>query len=397
MSFAAVVNPGAAPWDHKETQVRPRVTPPPESQKVPGAVIGTAIAGLAVGIIIAFAIYDGGSASTPPLPSGLIPDAGAGGTAPAPSAAPMTSSSAADAGTADATAPPPAPPAAEGEIYIPAGDLWLGCYSAKDEACADDERPGKSVSVPGFFIDEKEVTVEAYARCVTEHGCKKEGLAGYALPGGRFGLSERCNWGRKGRTQHPINCISWVQADTYCRWAGKRLPSEVEWERAARGDDRRIFPWGDDPADCDHAVMAKCGDAEGTWEVGTQTNDKSPFGALDMAGNVREWVATWYDAKLYGTIDPSQPTGPATGELRVERGGCFANAVPKFLRISARSKDEPETRRTTLGFRCARDLDAAPKPPPEREPEPEEPREGGEPEAPTDDPAPRPPKGGGGS
>ncbi len=361
MSFAAVVNPGSAPWDHKETQTRERVTLPQKPKaRVPSKVLITAMSGLTVGVLIAIAVYavmPRAPETATPADAGTPLDAAVGmptdsGVATAASVVPE------DAGVADAaTVEPPPPVPREDEVLVPTGPVWLGCYSAKDNACADHERPGKTIETPGFFIDKMEVTVKSYQRCVAQHGCKKEGLAGFALQGGRFGLSTGCNWGRKERLDHPVNCISWNQANTYCRWSDKRLPTEVEWERAARGDDRRIFPWGDAPADCDHAVMANCGDRKGTWQVGSQVNDKSAFEIFDMAGNVREWVADWYHEGHYKVLSTTSLDGPETGDKRVARGGSWGNAVARFLRVSERGAYAPDTRSVYLGFRCARSLE----------------------------------------
>ncbi len=367
LSFAAVVSPDSAAFDHKETQVRPRVTPPEKTRgRSTSTVLLTVLASLAVGVVIAVAIYDRqrGLGDGPRADTTSLPDAGPRtthtgvirNTAVAPPEPPPPL----DAGPPDAAAPEPPPIPAEGEVYVPAGTVWLGCYAAMDGDCDDDERPGKRVHTGPFFIDEKEVTVADYEACVSDRRCQPSGLSGYALEGGRFGLSQGCNWGRRERAKHPINCLTWSQAAAYCQWAGKRLPTEVEWERAARGDDRRIFPWGDDYADCDHAVMANCGNTAGTWEAGSQVNDKSPFGAFDMGGNVREWTADWYAENHYKQLNIRNPAGPPRGEKRVTRGGSWGNAVHRFLRVSDRDADAPDTRSVYLGFRCVREHAAEP-------------------------------------
>jgi len=152
--------------------------------------------------------------------------------------------------------------------------------------------------------------------------------------------STKCNWGHSARHNHPINCVSYEQAERYCSWVGARLPSESEWELAARGRDGRRFPWGDQPASCRLAVMSQgppgCR-ALGTWPVGTKAVGASPEGVLNLAGNVREWV----DGHI--------------GSERVGRGGCWGNAVGRFLDATLREPVAADARSVFLGFRCASD------------------------------------------
>jgi len=233
----------------------------------------------------------------------------------------------------------------------------MGC-GHRSEECDDDERPGRSVWVDAFVIDRTEVRVADFARCVQGGGCAEQNLRGYQLEGGGFVLSSKCNWRQPHRERHPMNCVSWTQALSYCEWAKKRLPTEAEWERAARGDDQRLFPWGDDPAGCSITVMAEGGDDGcgngGTWPVGAKARDVGPFGTFDMAGNVREWVADWYDPAYYRDGPDKNPRGPANGTRRVARGGGWGNVVGRFLRASAREGHDPKMRSIHVGFRCAR-------------------------------------------
>jgi formylglycine-generating enzyme required for sulfatase activity len=171
------------------------------------------------------------------------------------------------------------------------------------------------------------------------------------------------------RPAHPINCVDWDQAMAYCRWKGKRLPTEAEWEYAARGNDGRIFPWGNEApsakrlnvcgSEC--AAMAKrelsaewpayYNDDDGwaaTAPVGSYPEGASPFGALDMAGNVAEWTADWYG--VYSTKAETNPQGPRTGTSRVSRGGGWLGPA----RATDREWPDPAVRAMDRGFRCAR-------------------------------------------
>jgi iron(II)-dependent oxidoreductase len=234
----------------------------------------------------------------------------------------------------------------------------MGCIVEGDLDCDDDELPLHEVSVDAFYIDRLEVRVADYARCVNAGHCSARRVKGYALEGGAYTRSRKCNWEQMHRERHPMNCVSYAQAAAYCEWKESRLPTEAEWERAARGDDKRRYPWGDEPANCLLTVMTYegdegCGDG-GTWVAGRKAKDRSPYGVHDMAGNVREWVADWYDPKYYAAAPDENPKGPPTGLKRSARGGSFGTAVSKLMRISNRDRYDPATRSMHLGFRCAR-------------------------------------------
>jgi formylglycine-generating enzyme required for sulfatase activity len=190
--------------------------------------------------------------------------------------------------------------------------------------------------------------VAAWGECVDAGVC--------AAPSGAGGYA--ATWDTPGFEQHPVNYVDHGMAKAYCEWRGRRLCTEAEWEKAARGTDERLYPWGDVTPDCTLAVIRSPGGLRGcdldlTWPVGSMPAGASPYGALDMAGNVGEWVADWFSSTYYS--DPSatsNPTGPATGGQRVNRGGTF-EVNGGLLRCSARGYATPAGGYSAVGFRCA--------------------------------------------
>jgi len=230
-------------------------------------------------------------------------------------------------------------PAGGEMVDVPAGPFWMGCNEAVDDQCDPDEYPYHEVTLSAFRIDETEVTVEAYAYCVVEGGCAEPGT------------STNCNWGVTGRATHPVNCVSWHDARDFCVFAGRRLPTEAEWEKAARGTDERIYPWGNGDPTCSLATHGDC--VEHTEPVGSHPSGAGPYGALDTAGNVWEWVGDWYDENYYASSPSTDPRGPATGSSRSIRGGAVG-FVPSNLRTSERAGFDPTIRQAAvIGFRCA--------------------------------------------
>jgi formylglycine-generating enzyme len=235
-----------------------------------------------------------------------------------------------------------------------------GTFSMGSEGGSPDERPVHSEEVRPFALDRTEVTVAAYARCVAEGKCGEP--TGHATSGFR----QFCNWKHpEGRDDHPINCVTWIEADVYCRAVGKRLPSEVEWEYAARRPDGRTYPWGEAVPDAQRANACgegcvQNGKAKGfdgwkpalfpddpypeTAPVGSFSAGQSADGIMDLAGNVWEWTASGY-AEAY---DRARDEG-----LRVNRGGGGRDGVATF-RATARSKNRPSDRTGGIGFRCAK-------------------------------------------
>ena len=225
-------------------------------------------------------------------------------------------------------------------VSVPAGTFLRG--SSSGDA---DEKPQRRVYLSAFSIDKHEVTVAQYRRCVRGGRCSKAKTGTY------------CNWSQSGRGQHPLNCVNWAQAKAYCAWAGKRLPTEAEWEKAARGTDGRTYPWGNAQASCQRAVMREGGSGCGkksTWPVGSKSPaGDSPYGAQDMAGNVWEWTADWYGKSYYSGAPVRNPEGPSAGPGRVVRGGSW-DSIARYVRAANRSYSTPADRTSNLGFRCAR-------------------------------------------
>ncbi len=245
-------------------------------------------------------------------------------------------------------------------VMIGQGKFVRGCSAATDPNCRSHERPAHEVVLGPFLIDRHETTVAEYKRCVDADKC--------TMPGTNQD-NKRCNWGQEGRDLHPINCVDWAQADAYCKWAGKRLPTETEWEKAARSDDGRRYPWGGDRPNCDLAITSRqdkgCGQSS-TWPVCSVPKGNSPYGLCDMVGNVWEWVADWYAADTYDAQNAQMdketnelvknPVGPSNGRERVLRGGSWTSKLPESVRTSTRFYFKPDVKLGNFGFRCADDL-----------------------------------------
>jgi formylglycine-generating enzyme required for sulfatase activity len=220
-------------------------------------------------------------------------------------------------------------------VLIPTSTFTMG--SPVDEG-GENEMPQHEVELTEYWIDQTEVTNHMYRMCVEEGACSPPGDPGEDSPDVYFTDEE---W-----SDHPVNKVDWDQASTFCSWAGKRLPTEAEWELAARGIDFQYYPWGYDEPDYSPLDLVNF---EGTTAVGSFPRGASPFGALDMAGNVSEWVADWYDQ--YEDGYQVNPTGPTEGVERVIRGGSWRDEAGQ-LHSTFRTSRSPDIREDTLGFRC---------------------------------------------
>jgi len=212
------------------------------------------------------------------------------------------------------------------EVFVPQGSVQMG---GVDSAASGDEKPVHKVSLQAFWIDKVEVTNAMYLGCITGGGCQPPQAVKSATRPSYFNNPDF--------NDYPVVYVTWGDAAAYCKWAGRRLPTEAEWERAARGDDVRIYPWGSNLPDSTLANFNyQLGD---TNRVGSYPSGASPFGALDMAGNVAEWVNDYYSGTYYSQNINSNPTGPlARANLfgRVVRGGSFGDAAT-LIRVSKRS------------------------------------------------------------
>jgi len=230
-------------------------------------------------------------------------------------------------------------------VYVPAGEFLMGSSDADSQAM-DDEKPQHTVYLDAYWIDRTEVTNAQYRTCVEAGACQEPGC-----------------WNNSdfNAPDQPVVCVIWDDAQAYAAWVGGRLPTEAEWEKAARGTDGRIYPWGDE---FDGTRLNYCDrNCESAWKdtsaddgyaltapVGSYPAGASPYGALDMAGNVWEWVADRYDAGYYARSPARNPQGPDAGDGRVSRGGAF-NPEEWFVRCAARLKGDPDRWSVNSGFR----------------------------------------------
>ena len=234
-------------------------------------------------------------------------------------------------------------------ILIPAGDFQMGCDPTHNNSypCKNYVLPLHSVYLDTYKIDKYEVTNAQYARCVRAGAC--------VVPESEPSDFYKSNYKNPAYVNHPVVFVSWQDAVNYCTWAGKRLPTEAEWEKAARGTTIRVYPWGDQTADCKLAnftISSSCEVNTQTNVVGSYPTGASPYGVMDMAGNVGEWVNDWYQSDYY-TISPLRnPRGPASGNAGVLRGGGWSTPSSN-LGISNRAKVSRDHKESFTGFRCA--------------------------------------------
>ncbi len=296
--------------------------------------------------------------------------------------------------TAPPAPPPTAPPAnptlgdawtrpADGMtmLYVPAGQFQMGSDDAQLEEAVRlceayggcgaglfvHEQPPHSVTLDGFWIDQTEVSNAQFAAFLNQRGHQTEGGVPWLELADERCLIEEVDGQfqpKPGYAEHPVLKLSWHGAAAYCQWAGARLPTEAEWEYAARGEAGSVYPWGDqfDPArlnfcdancDYDWSQAERDDGYERTAPVGSFPAGASWCGALDLAGNVWEWTGDWYDAEYYEQSPEQNPSGPEGGEARVLRGGAWFDAA-LFMRGAYRAWDEPDNRSTVTGFRCVK-------------------------------------------
>jgi len=234
-------------------------------------------------------------------------------------------------------------------VYVPAGEFLMGTPEEDVDALREKygglqirlkaETPQHKVYLDAFYIDRTEVTNTQYRKCVEAGACSQPQITDpwYNDP---------------NRAEHPVVFVDWNQANDYCRWAGKRLPTEAEWEKAARGTDGRVYPWGNEwdrnKLNWDTIYF--------TTAVGSYPAGASPYGALDMAGNVWEWMADWYGEDYYSQSPGRNPPGPDSGEKRVWRGGAGDNPQGDS-RCAYRLPFDPRGAYEYVGFRCAKDAE----------------------------------------
>lgn len=247
----------------------------------------------------------------------------------------------ADAGTSSPSShgPDPVP-----MVIIPAGEFLMGSPEGQGRP---DEWPQRSIYLDAFEIDQVEVTNERYMRFVK--------ATGHRPPPNPFGTGPLQSI--KGLEQLPVVQTTWYDAKAYCNWAQKRLPTEAEWEKAARGTDGRLYPWGNDPPTPQRANFDREWDDQRTLHaVGSLPEGDSPYGVKDMAGNAREWVADWYDADYYSHAPARNPQGPENkGVVRSIRGGSW-HSPANDIRAAARGRGGFALQTHGTGFRCARSL-----------------------------------------
>ena len=234
-------------------------------------------------------------------------------------------------------------------VTIPAGEFLMGSPEGKGRA---DERPQRAVYLDAFVIDQVEVTNARYMAFVK--------ATGHRTPPNPYGTGPLQSI--KGIEHLPVVQTTWYDAKAYCMWAKKRLPTEAEWEKAARGTDGRLYPWGNEPPTATRANFDREWEDEKTLHpVGSLPDGDSPYGVKDMAGNAREWVSDWYDADYYQHAPNRNPQGPdKKGVVRSIRGGSW-HSPASDITTTARGRGGFALQTHGTGLRCPRSLENAPQ------------------------------------
>lgn len=230
-------------------------------------------------------------------------------------------------------------------VHIPAGRYVIG---SRDGQWV--EQPEREIFLSGYRIDKYEVNFAQFYAFIAATGNRKPRLAGYLAVGSE-------NLPAFMEPHHPVVGVSWLDAHEYCAWRGKRLPTEAEWERAARGGDGRKWPWGDEPEAARANLVGAEDGSEYTAAVGSFARDESPAGVHDLAGNAMEWVADWFQEDYYRGMPERDPVGPPTGDQKSIRGASWNDSLER-ARTTVRFKIYPEYRDVTIGFRCAKSDDS---------------------------------------
>ena len=242
-------------------------------------------------------------------------------------------------------------------ILVPAGEFVMGSDKKTDRLAYRSEIPQRLVYLDAFVIGKYEVTALEYLKFVL--ATNRPPQLDWRYDGGNF---------QEPMAHHPIMHVSWYDADAFCKWAGKRLPTEAEWEKAARGVDGRLFPWGKEYAGPTRANFGRTGLSGPVRDrperlllyppiipVDKYENAVSPFGLYQTIGNVAEWVADWYDQDYYKTAPDRNPLGPEIGTQKAFRGGGWMDSTTT-MRVAMRNGTDPNTKINWMGFRCARDV-----------------------------------------
>lgn len=233
-------------------------------------------------------------------------------------------------------------------VYIPEGRFLMGT-STDDLQFEEDETPQHEIYLDAFWIDQLEVTNRMFTECVDNGSCE---------PPSELGSQARTSYyDNLSFAEYPVVNINWEQAQTYCSWVGRRLPTEAEWEKAARGAEGQIYPWGNQEPTCKllnfwESETGSVNCARDTTLVGKYPDGASPYGVLDMAGNVWEWVADWYSVDSYKVGPDRNPQGVNTGDAKVIRGGSFSESGDT-VRSANRNQSDPLADSYLIGFRCA--------------------------------------------